>query len=222
MTRKPIRKATAKKAGAADSTTANAAVAVRVIRLPHGQDLPLPAYQSANAAGLDLLAAVGWDKPITLLPGSRTLVPTGLAIELPEGYEAQVRPRSGLALKNGLTILNSPGTIDADYRGEVGVILANLGGAPFEIRRGERIAQLVIAPVVKVDLVEVERLSDTERGEGGFGSTQNTGDKKPGGATTPDRGQAAGRSPKTAKKTAKKLATAKKPVKPSVRRQPRD
>ena len=146
-------------------------VTVRFTRLSHGADLPLPAYQSAFSAGLDLVAAVGWDTPITLLPGSRTLVPTGLQLALPEGYEGQVRPRSGLALSSGITVLNSPGTIDADYRGEVTVLLANLGGAPFEIRRGERIAQLVVAPVARVELVEVEALAETERGTGGFGST---------------------------------------------------
>lgn len=171
MTRKPVAKATKSAAATSHAASADAGVTIRVVRLAHGHDLPMPAYQSEHAAGLDLLAAVGWDTPITLLPGSRSLVPTGLTIELPVGYEAQVRPRSGLALKNGITVLNSPGTIDADYRGEVGVILANLGGAPFEIRRGERIAQLVVAPVVRAVLVEVEALADSERGAGGFGST---------------------------------------------------
>ncbi len=147
------------------------AVTVKVMRLTHGLDLPLPDYQSPLSAGLDLVAAVGWDTPVALLPGSRTLVPTGLQIELPEGYEGQVRPRSGLALSSGITVLNSPGTIDADYRGEVCVLLVNLGGAPFEIRRGERIAQLVVAPVVQAGLVEVETLAESERGTGGFGST---------------------------------------------------
>ncbi len=146
-------------------------VTVQITRLPHGQDLPLPAYQSEGAAGLDLLAAVGWDTPLTLLPGSRSLVPTGLQIALPSGFEAQVRPRSGLALASGVTVLNSPGTIDCDYRGEVAVLLVNLSGTPFEVRRGERIAQLVIAPVTRAALVEVEALDTTARGAGGFGST---------------------------------------------------
>lgn len=149
-------------------------VTVKVMRLPHGMDLPLPDYQSQMSAGLDLVAAVGWDTPVALLPGSRTLVPTGLQIELPEGYEGQVRPRSGLALSSGITVLNSPGTIDADYRGEVSVLLVNLGGAPFEIRRGERIAQLIVAPVTHATLVEVEALTVSERGAGGFGSTGQT------------------------------------------------
>ncbi|MGX1499231.1 dUTP pyrophosphatase [Labrenzia sp. MBR-25] len=144
-------------------------VTLELKRLEHGRDLPLPAYQSVLAAGLDLLAAV--DGTITLAPGARALVPTGLAMALPAGYEAQVRPRSGLAAKHGVTVLNTPGTIDADYRGEVKVILINLGDAPFEISRGDRIAQMVIAPVLQADMVEVEVLSETERGAGGFGST---------------------------------------------------
>ncbi|MBG6163264.1 dUTP pyrophosphatase [Labrenzia sp. EL_195] len=138
-------------------------------RLEHGKDLPLPAYQSELAAGLDLLAAV--DDPVILAPGQRALVPTGLSMALPAGFEAQVRPRSGLAAKHGVTVLNPPGTIDADYRGEVKVILINLGDAPFEITRGERIAQMVIAPVLQAEITEVAVLSDTERGVGGFGST---------------------------------------------------
>ncbi|MCR9059043.1 MAG: dUTP diphosphatase [Rhodobacteraceae bacterium] len=138
-------------------------------RLEHGKDLPLPAYQSELAAGLDLLAAV--DDPVILAPGQRALVPTGLSMALPAGFEAQVRPRSGLAAKHGVTVLNTPGTIDADYRGEVKVILINLGDAPFEITRGERIAQMVIAPVLQAEITEVTVLSDTERGVGGFGST---------------------------------------------------
>ncbi|MCR9283903.1 MAG: dUTP diphosphatase [Rhodobacteraceae bacterium] len=144
-------------------------VTLELKRLEHGRDLPLPAYQSLLAAGLDLLAAV--DGKITLAPGARALVPTGLAMALPAGFEAQVRPRSGLAAKHGVTVLNTPGTIDADYRGEVKVILINLGDAPFEISRGDRIAQMVIAPVLQADIVEVEVLSETERGSGGFGST---------------------------------------------------
>jgi len=139
--------------------------------LPHGEGLPLPAYQSARAAGLDLLAAVPEDSPMVLAAGGHERVPTGLAIALPDGFEAQVRPRSGLAAKHGVTILNSPGTIDADYRGEIQVILINHGDEPFTIRRGERIAQMVIAPVVQVQLVPVAALSDTDRGTGGFGST---------------------------------------------------
>ena len=144
-------------------------VTLELKRLEHGRDLPLPAYQSVLAAGLDLLAAV--DGKITLAPGARALVPTGLAMALPAGFEAQVRPRSGLAAKHGVTVLNTPGTIDADYRGEVKVILINLGDDPFEISRGDRIAQMVIAPVLQADIVEVEVLTETERGSGGFGST---------------------------------------------------
>ena len=142
---------------------------VPVRRLPHGADLPLPAYATADSAGLDLLAAV--DGEVTLGPGERRLIPTGLAIALPPGFEAQVRPRSGLALKHGLTVLNAPGTIDADYRGEVGVILANLGTEPFIVTRGARIAQLVVAPCQRVALQPVEALPDSARGDGGFGST---------------------------------------------------
>ena len=138
-------------------------------RLPHGADLPLPAYQSDLAAGLDLQAAV--DAPLILEPGKRALVPTGLAMAIPAGFEGQVRPRSGLAAKNGITVLNTPGTIDADYRGEVKVILINLGEDAFTIERGSRIAQLVIAPVHQAEIVEVEVLSETVRGAGGFGST---------------------------------------------------
>jgi len=144
-------------------------VTLELKRLDHGRDLPLPAYQSDLAAGLDLLAAV--DAPVTLQPGERALIPTGLAMALPAGYEAQVRPRSGLAAKHGLTVLNTPGTIDADYRGEVKVILINLGEAPFTIARGERIAQMVVAPVLQASIREVETLSETVRGAGGFGST---------------------------------------------------
>jgi dUTP pyrophosphatase len=142
---------------------------VDVKRLPHGADLPLPEYATADSAGMDLLAAVDGDK--TLAPGARMLVPTGLAIALPPGYEAQVRPRSGLALRNGVTVLNSPGTVDADYRGEVGVILANLGDQPFVITRGMRIAQMVVAPVTRLDWAEVVELPESGRGAGGFGST---------------------------------------------------
>ena len=144
-------------------------VEVEVKRLPHGADLPLPEYATADSAGLDLLAAVEGD--LTLQPGKRALVPTGLAIALPEGYEAQVRPRSGLALRNGVTVLNSPGTVDADYRGEVCVILANLGDEAFVVTRGMRIAQMVVAPVSRLRWSEVAELRDTARGAGGFGST---------------------------------------------------
>jgi len=146
-------------------------VKVEIRQLPHGEGLALPAYQSADAAGLDLLAAVPQDAPLMLAPGKHALVPTGLAIALPAGFEAQVRPRSGLAAKHGVTVLNSPGTIDADYRGEISVILINHGEAAFTIRRGERIAQMVIAPVVQAQLVPVTVLTSTDRGSGGFGST---------------------------------------------------
>jgi dUTP pyrophosphatase len=146
-------------------------VKVDIRHLPHGEGLARPAYQSAHAAGLDLVAAVPDDAPLTLGPGKYALVPTGLTIALPPGYEAQVRPRSGLAAKHGITVLNSPGTVDADYRGEICVLLINHGDAPFPIRRGERIAQMVIAAVTQVELVAVAELSATERGSGGFGST---------------------------------------------------
>jgi dUTP pyrophosphatase len=146
-------------------------IEVQIVRLPHGADLPLPAYQSAQAAGLDLLAAVPADAPVTLAPGARALIPTGVAIALPPGMEAQVRPRSGLAARHGVTVLNSPGTIDADYRGELQVILVNLGDESLFIGRGMRIAQLIIAPVVRARLREVGELVLTPRGETGFGST---------------------------------------------------
>ena len=149
----------------------SAGVKIDLRQLPHGQGLMLPAYQSAHAAGLDLLAAVPEDSPMILSPGQRALVPTGISIALPEGYEAQVRPRSGLASKHGITVLNAPGTIDADYRGEISVLLINHGDAPFAIRRGERIAQMVIASVLRAELVPTISLSSTERGGGGFGST---------------------------------------------------
>lgn len=142
-------------------------IAIRIRRLPHGEGLPLPAYATAGAAGMDVVAA----EDVTLPPGARHAVATGFAVAIPPGYEIQVRPRSGLALKNGVTCLNTPGTIDEDYRGEVKVILANLGSDPFEVRRGERIAQLVPAPVQRARFAEVETLDDTARGAGGFGST---------------------------------------------------
>jgi dUTP pyrophosphatase len=146
-------------------------VTVRVKRLPHGEGLPLPSYQSKEAAGLDVVAGVPEGAPVAIPPGARALVPTGFALELPRGYEAQVRPRSGLALKHGVTLLNSPGTIDSDYRGELMVILINHGDEPFLVRRGERIAQLVIAPVSHAEIVAAEELAATARGPGGFGST---------------------------------------------------
>lgn len=187
---------------------------VGVVRLAHGKDLPLPAYHSNAAAGLDLLAAIDWNEPLTLTPGARALIPTGLVLELPPGFEAQVRPRSGLALKHGVTVLNSPGTIDADYRGEVSVLLANLSGVPFEIRRGERIAQLIVAPVTRVELIEVAEVGQTERGAGGFGSTGREGVQRKGKADDvtkakpkkPAKGKAkapAAKSPRKSKSNAK-------------------
>jgi dUTP pyrophosphatase len=146
-------------------------VVVRVKRLPHGAGLPLPSYQSAHAAGLDVVAGVPRAAPVALEPGARALIPTGFALELPVGYEAQFRPRSGLALKYGVTLLNSPGTIDADYRGELMVIMINHGDEPFVVQRGDRIAQLIVAPVSRVEITEVEELGATARGQGGFGST---------------------------------------------------
>ena len=144
---------------------------VAVKRLPHGEGLPLPAYETEHAAGMDLRAAVPEDGPLTLRPGDRHAVPTGLSMAIPPGFEGQVRPRSGLAARSGVTCLNSPGTVDADYRGEVKVILINLGEEAVTIRRGDRIAQLLISPVVQAKWREVEALDDTARGEGGFGST---------------------------------------------------
>lgn len=144
---------------------------VRIERLPHAAGLSLPAYATAGSAGMDLCAALADDQPLTLAPGARALVPTGLRIALEAGYEAQVRPRSGLALKHGITCLNTPGTVDSDYRGEVGVILANLGAEVFIIRRGDRIAQMIIARYAQATLVEVDTLDETARGAGGFGST---------------------------------------------------
>jgi dUTP pyrophosphatase len=142
-------------------------ISIRLIRLPHGEGLPLPAYATEHAAGMDVVAA----EAVVLAPGARHAVATGIAIAIPEGFEVQVRPRSGLALKHGGTCLNTPGTIDADYRGEVKVILANLGSEPFEVKRGERIAQLVPAAVQRAAFVEVAELDETARGAGGFGST---------------------------------------------------
>jgi dUTP pyrophosphatase len=144
---------------------------VQVMRLPHGADLPLPERHSALAAGLDLMAAVPADAPVVIAPGGWAAIPTGLVLALPAGSEAQVRPRSGLAIKHGVTVLNAPGTIDSDYRGEVQVLLVNLGAEPFTVARGMRIAQLIIAPVTSANLVETVFLDDTSRGPGGFGST---------------------------------------------------
>ncbi len=176
------------------------ALPVGVVRLAHAEGLALPAYQSDEAAGLDLVAAVPDDAPITLAPTKRVLVPTGLILELPKGTEAQVRPRSGLAFKHGVTVLNSPGTIDSDYRGELKVLLVNLGEEPFVIRRGERIAQLVIATVTRIELHEREQATETKRGVGGFGST---------GVVTAPSASAAARKP-----------AAKAPPKPKSRRTP--
>jgi dUTP pyrophosphatase len=146
-------------------------VRLEIMRLPHGADLPLPAYQSENAAGLDLMAAVPANAPVTIMPGARALIPTGIAVALPIGTEGQVRPRSGFAARNGITVLNAPGTVDSDYRGEIQVILVNLGGEPFAIERGQRIAQLIVAPVLHAECVESDNLNQTARGTKGFGST---------------------------------------------------
>jgi dUTP pyrophosphatase len=146
-------------------------IQVQVLRLPHGADLPLPSYQSEGAAGLDLLAAVAADAPVIIAPGHRVLIPTGLAIALPAGTEGQVRPRSGLAARHGVTVLNSPGTIDADYRGEIQVILVNLGQDSFSVTRGMRVAQLIVAPAMQVTICESANLNETTRGVAGFGST---------------------------------------------------
>jgi dUTP pyrophosphatase len=144
---------------------------IAIMRMPHAEGLPLPAYETDHAAGMDLRAAVAEEAPLTLRPGERDAVPTGLAMAIPPGFEGQVRPRSGLALRSGVTCLNTPGTIDADYRGEVKVILINLGEADFTIRRGDRIAQLIVAPVTNATWSEVATLDETVRGQGGFGST---------------------------------------------------
>jgi dUTP pyrophosphatase len=146
-------------------------IQLRIVRLPHGRDLPLPAYQSELAAGIDLVAAVPANAPVTIAAGQRAAIPTGIAVALPAGVEGQIRPRSGLALRHGLTVLNSPGTVDADYRGEVHVILINLGTEPFTVERGTRIAQLVFAATLQAAICEVANLDETSRGVGGFGST---------------------------------------------------
>ena len=162
------------------------AIKLRVVRLPHAADLPLPQYQSALAAGLDLAAAVPAGAPVEIRPGSRAMIPTGIAIALPPGSEGQVRPRSGLAARHGITVLNTPGTIDADYRGEIQVILVNLGSEPFVVERGMRIAQLVIAPVAQAKLIESARLAPTKRASGGMGSTGTKPEKTPKRASRPD------------------------------------
>ena len=146
-------------------------ITAQLMQLPHGKDLPLPSYETAEAAGMDLRAAVPEDTPLTLKPGARELVPTGFAMAIPPGFEAQIRPRSGLALKHGIGLVNAPGTVDSDYRGEIKIILINLGHEDFEISRGMRIAQMIIAPVLQVAIKPVESLDDTARGAGGFGST---------------------------------------------------
>lgn len=155
-------------------------VQVRLVRLPHGDDLPLPSYQSAHAAGFDLHAAVPADAPVVMAPRARALIPTGIAIALPPGTEGQVRPRSGLAIRHGVTVLNAPGTIDADYRGEIQVILVNFGADSFTVSRGMRIAQLVITSTMQSVICEVANLDETTRGVGGFGSTgiEQTGSKR--------------------------------------------
>ncbi|HEY6994951.1 MAG TPA: dUTP diphosphatase [Xanthobacteraceae bacterium] len=152
-------------------------VRLRIMRLPHAADLPRPAYQSELAAGIDLIAAVPADAPVTLAPGQRVAIPTGIAVALPPGVEGQIRPRSGLALRHGITVLNSPGTVDADYRGEVQVILVNLGAEPFTVERGSRIAQFVLAATLHATICEVASLDETSRGVGGFGSTGTRGGK---------------------------------------------
>jgi dUTP pyrophosphatase len=144
---------------------------LRIRRLPHGADLPLPAYQTERAAGLDLVAAVPAGAPVKIAPGERVVIPTGIIIALPPGHEGQIRPRSGIALRHGVTVLNSPGTVDADYRGEIQVILVNLGAESVEIARGTRVAQMIIAPIAQVKIVESDRLDVTGREAGGFGST---------------------------------------------------
>ena len=146
-------------------------ITAQLMQLPHGQDLPLPSYETAEAAGMDLRAALPQDAPLTLKPGARELVPTGFAMAIPPGFEAQIRPRSGLALKHGIGLVNAPGTVDSDYRGEIKIILINLGQEDFEITRGMRIAQMIIAPVLQVSIEPVSSLDDTARGAGGFGST---------------------------------------------------
>lgn len=146
-------------------------IAVKCTQLPHGADLPLPAYETSGAAGMDLMAAVPAGEDVVLTPGERRLIPTGLSIAVPPGFEAQIRPRSGLALRHGISIVNAPGTVDSDYRGEVSILLINLGHEPFSIKRGERIAQMVVAPFAQAEWQVVAELDDTARGAGGYGST---------------------------------------------------
>ncbi len=153
-------------------------VKIECVQLPHGEGLPLPKYETSGSAGVDLLAALPEGEEIWVAPGERRLVPTGLCIAVPDGYEAQVRPRSGLALKHGITVLNTPGTVDSDYRGEVGIILANIGREPFRIERGQKLAQMVIASFAQADFELTDSLDETDRGAGGFGST-GTGVKGP-------------------------------------------
>lgn len=186
-------------------TTSLSPLRVGIKQLDHADGLPLPAYQSPGAAGLDLVAAVAENKPVAIRPGDRALVPTGLVMEIPEGYEAQVRPRSGLALKFGVTVLNTPGTIDADYRGEIGVILYNSSTKTFRVARGDRIAQMVIAPVTQARLIAVDMVSATDRGGGGFGST---------GASSPQ--QAPSAAPEKPKRSAKRAGVGKPSANPAA------
>jgi dUTP pyrophosphatase len=153
-------------------------IAIACKRLPHAEGLQLPSYASEDASGMDLVAALPADREVVLAPGERALIPTGLAIELPKGFEAQIRPRSGLALNNGVTVLNSPGTVDADYRGEIGVVLINFGTKPFAVRRGARIAQLVVCSVERFALIAGERLTSSVRGSKGFGSTGRSSEEE--------------------------------------------
>ena len=176
-------------------------IKVKVVQLPHAKGLDLPAHQTAGSAGMDLTAAVPKDEPMLLKPGKRELVPTGLVFELPEGTEAQVRPRSGLALKYGVTVLNSPGTIDSDYRGEVKVMLVNLGDTTFRIERGERIAQVVIAKTLRAKLKKKSKISKMDRGAGGFGSTGTAAQKSPSLALVPQKKTALAAKPRPAKLT---------------------
>jgi len=181
---------------------------VKIKRLPHAKGLPVPEYQTPGAAGFDLVAAVAPNTTVTILPGARALIPTGFVFEIPKKMEAQVRPRSGLAIKHGVTVLNSPGTIDSDYRGEVAVILINLGKEPFVVARGERIAQMIIAPVERAKLREVATISETERGAGGFGST-GVKDTASQAKTTTEKSVAGGRSKAQTKSRAAKRETSR-------------
>ncbi len=191
--------------GTRQRTTSRSPLRVGIKQLEHADGLPLPAYQSPGAAGLDLVAAVAENTPVAIRPGDRALIPTGLVMEIPEGYEAQVRPRSGLALKFGVTVLNTPGTIDADYRGEIGVILYNSSAKTFRVARGDRIAQMVIAPVTRARLIAVDMVSATGRGRGGFGST---------GASSPR--QAPSPAPEKPNRPAKRAGVGKSSAKPAI------